>query len=169
MNLPQCDFYLREDGVSVIKTTRDLVVGKRTVIFMVPGAFTPTCSTKQLPEFEAAYDDIIAKGVEQVLCVSVNDAYVMNAWGESLGIEKVKMIPDGNGMFTGLMNQLVLKENLGFGYRSWRYAAVVNDCIIEKLWEEPGKEDNCPDDPYTTTGPETVIQYLLNKNPIIDA
>mgnify|MGYP003117664259 FL=1 len=84
----------------------------------------------------------------------------MNAWREALDISHVQLLPDGNGMFTGLMNQLVLKENLGFGYRSWRYAAVVDDQIIEKLWEEPGKEDNCPDDPYTTTDPDTVIEYL---------
>ncbi len=91
MNIPQSDFYLREGNELVVKTTRDLLDGKRTVILMVPGAFTPTC-TNQLPAFEAAYDDFTAKGVEQVLCVSVNDGFVMNAWGESLGIKNVKMI-----------------------------------------------------------------------------
>ena len=164
MQVPDVKFYLRENGEFVERETVDFFGGKRCVIFSLPGAFTPTCTTQQLPSFEERFREIRELGVEYVYCISVNDAFVMNAWADSLGISHIQMIPDGNGMFTGLMNQLVLKENLGFGYRSWRYAAVVDDGVIEKLWEEPGKEDNCPDDPYTTTDPETVIQYLKSLN-----
>jgi len=169
MRVPDVTFKIREGREWIERETVDFFGGKRCVIFGLPGAFTPTCTNEQLPSFEVAYPKIRNLGITHVYCISVNDSFVMNAWAESLGINLVQMIPDGNGMFTGLMNQLVLKENLGFGYRSWRYAAVVNDGVIEKLWEEPGKEDNCPDDPYTTTDPETVIQYLLNQNPVINA
>tara|TARA_R100000005_G_scaffold70391_2_gene38019 strand:+ start:658 stop:1167 length:510 start_codon:yes stop_codon:yes gene_type:complete len=169
MRVPDVTFKIREGREWVERETVDFFGGKRCVIFGLPGAFTPTCTNEQLPAFEVAYPKIRNLGITHVYCISVNDSFVMNAWAESLGVSLVQMIPDGNGMFTGLMNQLVLKENLGFGYRSWRYAAVVNDGVIEKLWEEPGKEDNCPDDPYTTTDPETVIQYLLNQNLVIDA
>ena len=88
----------------------------------------------------------------------------MNAWFKDQGIKKVKAIPDGNAFFTGQMNQLVLKNNLGFGFRSWRYAMVVNDTIIEQLWEEPGKIDDAEDDPYTTTDPQTVLSYLKEND-----
>ena len=164
MRVPDVKFILRENGEFVERETVDFFGGKRCVIFSLPGAFTPTCTNEQLPAYEVAYPVIRNLGITHVYCVSVNDAFVMNAWAESLGINQVQMIPDGNGMFTGLMNQLVLKENLGFGYRSWRYAAVVNDGVIEKLWEEPGKEDNHDQDPYVTTDPETVIEYLKNIN-----
>ena len=164
MKVPDVKFMLREDGEFVERETVDFFGGKRCVIFSLPGAFTPTCTNQQLPGFENAYSQLRHLGITHVYCISVNDAFVMNSWKDALGIVNVEMIPDGNGMFTGLMNQLVLKENLGFGYRSWRYAAVVDDGVVEKLWEEPGKEDNCPDDPYTTTDPETVIEYLKSLN-----
>ena len=161
MNLPQCDFYLREDGEFVIKTTRDLVVGKRSVIFLVPGAFTPTCTNQQLPGFEAAYDQITAKSVDQILCVSVNDAFVMNAWAESLGIEKVKMIPDGNGAFTVGAKALVSKQNIGLGSRAWRCALIVNENgVVEWAGVEAGKRDNASDDPYEESTPVKVLEAL---------
>jgi len=164
MRVPDVKFMLRENGEFVERETVDFFGGKRCVIFSLPGAFTPTCTNYQLPAYDLAYAEFLNLGVTHVYCISVNDAFVMNAWKESLAISHIDMIPDGNGMFTGLMDQLVLKENLGFGYRSWRYAAVVDDGVIEKLWEEPGKEDNCPDDPYTTTDPETVLKYLRELN-----
>tara|TARA_B100000035_G_scaffold244475_1_gene213026 strand:+ start:347 stop:844 length:498 start_codon:yes stop_codon:yes gene_type:complete len=164
MQVPDVEFQLRRDDKWVTRTTADFFGGKRVVLFSLPGAFTPTCTLRQLPAFEEKFRQIRELGVDYVYCISVNDDFVMNAWREALDISHVQLLPDGNGMFTGLMNQLVLKENLGFGYRSWRYAAVVDDQIIEKLWEEPGKEDNCPDDPYTTTDPDTVIEYLKTTN-----
>lgn len=161
--VPDVTFKVRVDGEFVDRTTQDYFTGKKAIIFSLPGAFTPTCTTKQLPSYDSAYAEFADLGYNYCYCISVNDSFVMNAWKESLGIVYVDMIPDGNGIFTGLMNQLVLKENLGFGYRSWRYAAVVEDGKIVKLWEEPGKEDNHPEDPYTTTDPQTVLNYLKEK------
>jgi len=141
-------------------TTNDLFDKKRIVLFSLPGAFTPTCSTYQVPGFEEAYECIKALHVDDIYCVSVNDAFVMNAWAKAQGCENIKMIPDGSGKFTESMGMLVDKDNLGFGKRSWRYAAVVTDGVVEKEFVEPGQMDNCPDDPYGETSPESVIKYL---------
>jgi len=146
------------------KTTDDYFKGKRVLVFSLPGAFTPTCSTYQLPGFEENYDKIAAYGINAIYCISVNDAFVMNAWAKAQGIEKVQVIPDGSGLFTDCLGMLVDKDNLGFGYRSWRYAMIVDDGKIEKIWEEPGKEDNCPDDPYGETSPENIMGYLQKSN-----
>lgn len=158
--LPLARFFMRENGEFVEKTTRDLFFGKRVVLFGLPGAFTPTCTTSQVPDFEAAYDDLIAAGVDEVYCISVNDAFVMNAWRESLGVEKVKFIPDGNGFFTRQLGKSVFKSNLGFGVRSWRYAAVVDSDVIEVMFSEEGQVDNCKEDPYEMSKPEKVLNYL---------
>jgi peroxiredoxin len=141
-------------------TTDNLFEGKRVVVFSLPGAFTPTCSTYQVPGFEEAYECIKSLHVDDVYCVSVNDAFVMNAWAKAQGVENIKMIPDGSGKFTAGLNMLVEKDNLGFGNRSWRYAMLVTDGVIEKAFVEPGQMDNCPDDPYGETSPESVIAYL---------
>jgi len=164
MRVPDVTFKIREGGEWIERETVDFFGGKRCVIFGLPGAFTPTCTSQQLPSFEVAYPELRNLGITHVYCISVNDSFVMNAWADSLGVTGVEMIPDGNAMFTGLMNMLVTKNNLGFGLRSWRYAAVVDDGVIEKLWEEPGKVDDCEEDPYTTTDPETVIEYLKSLN-----
>jgi len=163
--LPIVDFYLREGGETVVKTTKDILDGKRTVLFMLPGAFTPTCSEQQLPGFEEAYDELIELGAEQVLCLSVNDAFVMNAWGESLGIEKVKLIPDGNGAFTSGIKAGVSKENLGMGARSWRLAMIVSAAgIPEWIGVEEGQRANASDDPYSVSTPEAVKAALAQLN-----
>jgi peroxiredoxin len=141
-------------------TTADLFAGKRVVVFSLPGAFTPTCSTFQLPGYDEKYDDFISLGIDDIYCLSVNDSFVMNAWFKSQGIQNVKPIPDGSGDFTYAMGMSVTKANLGFGFRSWRYAMVVNDGEIEQLFEEPGKVGNCPVDPYEVSDPDTVLQYL---------
>ena len=158
--IPQVEFVFRENGEFVNKTSADLFNGKRVVIFSLPGAFTPTCSAYQLPGFEEKYDDFIGSGIDDIYCISVNDGFVMNAWAQDQNIEKVKLIPDGNAYFTRSMGMLVTKSNLGFGDRSWRYAAVVNDGIIEKLFVEAGKRDNADSDPYEVTNPETILSYL---------
>lgn len=124
------------------KTTADYFKGKRVVLFSLPGAFTPTCSTYQLPGFEDGFDAFRSKGVDDIYCLSVNDAFVMNQWAKAQGIKNVKVIPDGSGEFTRRMGMLVCKDNLGFGMRSWRYAAVINDGVIEAWFEEPGLCDN---------------------------
>ena len=161
MNIPQVDFYLRKGGEWSIKTTRDIFGGKRSVLFLLPGAFTPTCSTQQLPGFEAAYDEIKSYGVDEVFCLSMNDAFVMNAWGESLGIEKVKLLPDGNGAFTTALKAAVAKENLGFGIRAWRLALII-EANGEIAWAgvEEGQRANASDDPYEKSTPEAVLAAL---------
>ena len=158
--IPNVEFIFRENSEFVTRTSKELFNGKRVVLFSLPGAFTPTCSAYHLPGFEEKYDDFIGSGIDDIYCISVNDGFVMNAWAKGQGIEKVKLIPDGNAYFTRSMGMLVTKSNLGFGDRSWRYAAVVNDGIIEKLFVEAGKRDNADTDPYEVTNPETILSYL---------
>jgi peroxiredoxin len=139
----------------------ELFRGRRVVVFSLPGAFTPTCSNRQCPAYDLAYERLRALGIDEVYCISVNDAFVMHNWAKSLGLKSIKLIPDGNGQFTRLMGMLVNKEHLGFGYRSWRYAMVVNDGVVEKWFEEPGINDSgADDDPYGETDPERVLAYL---------
>ena len=137
-----------------------LFAGRRVVLFALPGAFTPTCSSTHLPRYEALYDDFRARGIDDVICLSVNDAFVMFQWGRHLGISKVKLLPDGNAEFTRKMGMLVKKENLGFGMRSWRYAMVVRDQMIEKLFVEPGFDDDGADDPFKVSDADTVLAWL---------
>ena len=144
-------------------TTADLFAGKRVVVFSLPGAFTPTCSTYQLPGYDDKFEDFQALGIDEVYCLSVNDSFVMNAWFKQQEVKNVKPIPDGSGEFTYAMGMSVNKANLGFGFRSWRYAMVVNDGEIEQLFEEPGKVGNCPVDPYEVSNPETVLTYLKSN------
>lgn len=141
-------------------TTQDLFAGKRVVVFSLPGAFTPTCSTSHLPRYEELYDEIKAQGVDAVICISVNDAFVMYQWGKGQGAEKVFLLPDGNGEFTRKMGMLVDKSNLGFGPRSWRYSMVVKDLNVEKFFAEPGFSDNCPTDPFEVSDADTMLNYL---------
>ena len=158
--IPQVEFVFRESSEFVNRTTAELFDGKRVVIFSLPGAFTPTCSAYQLPGFEEKYEEFAALGIDAIYCVSVNDGFVMNAWAQDQNIEKVKLIPDGNAYFTRSMGMLVNKSNLGFGDRSWRYAAVVDNGVIEKLFVENGQRDNADTDPYEATTPEAVFEYV---------
>lgn len=158
--IPQVDFIFREDREFITRKSSELFDGKKVIIFSLPGAFTPTCSSYQLPGFEEHYDEFQSLGIDEIYCISVNDAFVMNHWKGNQYIDKVKLIPDGNGYFTRAMGMLVSKSNLGFGERSWRYAAVVNNGIIEKLFVEPGMTDNAADDPYVESTPERVLEYV---------
>ena len=142
------------------KTTADYFAGKRVILFSLPGAFTPTCSTYQLPDFEKLYPEFRAFGIDDIYCISVNDAFVMNAWAKAQGLQNVKVIPDGSGEFTRKMGMLVAKDNLGFGMRSWRYAVVVDDGRIERMFEEEGFADNCETDPYGTSSPQSILEVL---------
>ncbi|EEX11015.1 hybrid peroxiredoxin hyPrx5 [Ruegeria lacuscaerulensis ITI-1157] len=142
------------------KTTADYFAGKRVILFSLPGAFTPTCSTYQLPGFENNYEAFKAKGIDEIYCMSVNDSFVMNKWAQDQGLKNVKVIPDGSGEFTRKMGMLVDKANLGFGMRSWRYAAIINDGVVEAWFEEPGLMDNCPEDPYGVSSPENLMKHL---------
>ncbi|MGB8698201.1 MAG: redoxin family protein, partial [Thermosynechococcaceae cyanobacterium] len=121
---------------------------------------TPTCSSTHLPRYEELYDEIKAQGVDDVICISVNDAFVMYQWAKNLGAQKVSVLPDGNGEFTRKMGMLVDKSNLGFGLRSWRYSMVVNDGKIEKVFVEPGYSDNCDTDPFEVSDADTMLAYL---------
>ena len=142
-------------------STKELFGDKKVVIFSLPGAFTPTCSGEQLPTYDEMYSQFKDKGIDDVYCVSVNDAFVMNAWARDLGIKNVKMIPDGDGTFTRSMGMLVNKPKQGFGMRSWRYAAIVNNGTIENMFIEPGQNDfSDDDDPYTVSSPEHVLSKL---------
>ncbi len=143
--------------------SKEVFEGKKIVVFSLPGAFTPTCSSTHAPGYEAAYDAFKAAGLDEVYCISVNDAFVMFQWAKHLGVEKVKMLPDGNGEFTKAMGMLVKKENLGFGNRSWRYSMYVVDGVIQKMFVEPGFTDDCETDPFEVSDAETMLGYLKGE------
>ena len=144
-------------------TTDDIFKNKRIVLFALPGAFTPTCTTAHLPGYEKHYDDFKALAIDEVVCLSVNDAFVMYQWRKHLGVEKIFLLPDGNAEFTRKMGMLVDKSNLGFSMRSWRYSMVVQNKEIEKMFVEPGYADNCPTDPFEISGADTMLEYLRSK------
>ncbi|MEM6834987.1 MAG: peroxiredoxin [Pseudomonadota bacterium] len=141
-------------------TTDEIFAGKKVVVFALPGAFTPTCSSTHLPGYEQHYGDFKALGVDEVICLSVNDAFVMYKWGLDQGRENVFLLPDGSGEFTRKMGMLVDKDNLGFGYRSWRYSMYVEDKEIKKMFIEPEFSDNCPTDPFEVSDAGTMLEYL---------
>jgi peroxiredoxin len=141
--------------------TGELFKGRRVAVFSLPGAFTPTCSNEQCPAFEQSYDALREAGVDEVYCLAVNDAFVMYQWGKNLGLEKVKLLPDGSADFTRRMGMLIRKDHLGFGARSWRYAMVVDDGEVVAWFEEPGINDGgIDDDPYEVSNPENVLGWL---------
>lgn len=151
------------------KSSGDYFKGKRVILFALPGAFTPTCSTYQLPNFEKLHKEFKKFKIDNIYCLSVNDSFVMNAWAEVLDIKNVKVIPDGSGNFTRYMGMLVGKNHVGFGNRSWRYMAVINDGIVEQWWQEPGINNEGSDsDPYGQTTPENMIDYLDQEEISID-
>ncbi|GMH63580.1 hypothetical protein TL16_g03752 [Triparma laevis f. inornata] len=153
-------------------TTSDLFAGKRIVLFSLPGAFTPTCSSTHLPGYEKAYEEMKSLGVDEVYCLSVNDAFVMRQWGlsqglsedktvGSLGFKKVKLLPDGAALFTrGMGMSATWTTNRGFGERSWRYSAVIDDCKIEKLNVEPDFIQDSDPDPFLVSDAGTMLEYL---------
>lgn len=144
-------------------TSMEYFGDKRVILFSLPGAYTPTCSTYQLPDFEKLAPEFKKIGIDDIYCMSVNDSFVMNAWAKSQNLQNVKVIPDGGGEFTRQMGMLVRKDPEGFGYRSWRYAVVINDGVVEKIWEEPGKQDDCPTDPYENTKPQDILNELKEE------
>lgn len=141
-------------------SSEDLFKDKNVVVFSLPGAFTPTCSTSHLPRFEELYSEFTAQGIDAVICISVNDAFVMYQWGKSQNAKNVFLLPDGNGDFTRQMGMLVKKENLGFGMRSWRYAMHVENGNIVKMFSEAGYQDDAPADPFEVSDADTMLNYL---------
>src|SRR3954466_14623833 len=137
-------------------TTDELFNGKTVVVFSLPGAFTPTCSTTHLPRYNELAPAFFASGVDSILCVSVNDAFVMNEWAAGQEADKIIMVPDGNGEFTQGMGMLVDKADLGFGKRSWRYSMLVKDGVVQKMFIEPNK----PSDPFEVSDADTMLAYV---------
>ncbi len=155
-NVPQVTFHTRQGDKWVDVTTDELFKNKTVIVFSLPGAFTPTCSSSHLPRYNELHSVFAEHGVDSILCVSVNDTFVMNAWKDDQHAEKITFIPDGNGDFTRGMNMLVGKDDLGFGERSWRYSMLVRDGKIEKMFIEP----DLPGDPFEVSDADTMLKYL---------
>jgi len=154
--IPKVTFRTREDHEWVDVTSDDVFAGKSVVIFSLPGAFTPTCSSSHVPRYNQLVPLFEANGIDEVICISVNDAFVMNEWKRSQNAERVTFLPDGNGEFSDGMGLLVGKEDLGFGKRSWRYSMLVRDGVIEKMFVEPEE----PGDPFQVSDADTMLKYL---------
>ncbi len=154
--VPSVTFRTRNDEGWVDITTDELFAGKKVVVFALPGAFTPTCSATHLPRYEELTPVFKAEGIDDVVCIAVNDGFIMHAWGKDQGVQNVKLIPDGNGDFSRGMGMLVEKRDLGFGDRSWRYSMLVNDGIVEKMFIEP----DVPGDPFEVSDADTMLNYI---------
>ena len=154
--IPDVTFRTRRDHVWVDQTSADIFAGKSVVVFSLPGAFTPTCSSSHVPRYNQLVPKFQALGIDEVICVSVNDAFVMNEWQRAQNADRVSFLPDGNAEFTGGMGLLVDKEELGLGRRSWRYSMLVRDGVIEKMFIEPEE----PGDPFQVSDADTMLAYL---------
>lgn len=154
--IPATVFPLRKNDQWVKRTTEELFANKTVVVFSLPGAFTPTCSSSHLPRYSELAATFFANGVDDIICLSVNDTFVMNAWAADQNTDNVTLIPDGNGDFTQGMGLLVDKKELGFGKRSWRYAMLVKNGVIEKMFIEPNK----PGDPFEVSDADTMLNYI---------
>lgn len=159
--VPETTFRTRRDHEWVEVTTEEVFAGKTVIVFSLPGAFTPTCSSSHVPRFDQLAPIFNAHGVDEIVCLSVNDAFVMNEWKLSQKAKNITFLPDGNGEFTRAMGMLVDKENLGFGMRSWRYSMLVRDGVIEKMFVEPEE----PDDPYHVSDADTMLGYIAPQEP----
>lgn len=157
--LPQVKFKVREGHEWVEKSTDDFFKGKKVVVFALPGAFTPTCSSTHLPRYNELYKDFKRSGIDDVICLSVNDSFVMNDWKRSQHAQNITMLPDGNGELSEKLGFLVDKSDLGFGKRSWRYSMLVNDGKIEKMFIEQDR----PGDPFDQSDADTMLNYLGAK------
>ena len=154
--VPNVTFKTRRDHEWIDRTSDDVFAGKSVIVFSLPGAFTPTCSSSHVPRYNQLQPLFAARGIDDVICVSVNDAFVMDEWRTSQKADRVTFLPDGNGDFTEGMGLLVGKEDLGFGKRSWRYSMLVRDGVIEKMFIEPDQ----PGDPFEVSDADTMLTYL---------
>jgi glutathione-dependent peroxiredoxin len=154
--VPNAKFRTRQNNEWVDITTDDLFAGKTVIVFSLPGAFTPTCSSTHLPGYNNLAGVFKENGVDSIICMSVNDTFVMNEWAKDQEAENTILIPDGNGEFTDGMGMLVDKSDLGFGKRSWRYSMLVKDGVIEKMFIEP----EVPGDPFEVSDAETMLKYI---------
>lgn len=160
-NIPDVTFRIIENGNWKNISTNNLFSGKTVIVFSLPGAFTPTCSSTHLPRFNELAPVFKQNGVDEIVCISVNDTFVMNAWKENQESNNVTVVPDGNGEFTEGMGMLVGKKDLGFGNRSWRYSMLVKDKKIEKMFIEPEIEG----DPFEVSDADTMLNYI-NANAV---
>ncbi len=154
--IPQVTFPTRQGDAWVNVTSDELFKGKTVIVFSLPGAFTPTGSSTPLPRYNELFPVFKEHGVDSILCVSVNDTFVMNAWKDAQNADNITFIPDGNGEFTDGMGMLVDKNDLGFGKRSWRYSMLVKDGVVEKMFIEP----NEPGDPFKVSDADTMLKYI---------
>ncbi len=154
--VPDVKFKTRADSEWVELTTKDIFSGKTVIVFSLPGAFTPTCSSAHVPRYDQLAPAFRKQGVDEIICISVNDAFVMNEWALSQNVQHVRFLPDGNGDFTRGMGLLVGKEDLGFGARSWRYSMLVRDGVIEKMFIEPEN----PGDPFEVSDADTMLAHV---------
>ena len=154
--VPEAPFHPRRDHDWVDLSSSDIFAGKTVIVFSLPGAFTPTCSSSHVPRFNQLAPVFKEHGVDEIICVSVNDAFVMNEWSADQNAENITFLPDGNGEFTDGMGLLVDKDDLGFGKRSWRYSMLVKDGVIEKQFIEP----NVPGDPFEVSDADTMLNYV---------
>ncbi|WP_144635607.1 glutathione peroxidase [Bordetella genomosp. 13] len=154
--VPNVTFPVRQGNDWKTLTSDELFKGKTVVVFSLPGAFTPTCSSSHLPRYNELAPAFRAAGVDSIVCVSVNDTFVMNEWAKDQESENIALLPDGNGDFTDGMGMLVDKRNLGFGKRSWRYSMLVRDGVVEKMFIEPEKDG----DPFEVSDADTMLNYV---------
>ena len=154
--VPQTTFHTRVNHEWIDVSTDEIFKGKTVVVFSLPGAFTPTCSSTHVPRYNQLTPTFKQHGIDDVICVSVNDAFVMNEWKKEQRADNVTFIPDGNGDFSRSMGMLVAKNKLGFGDRSWRYSMLVKDGVIEKMFIEPDK----PGDPFEVSDADTMLAYI---------
>jgi len=155
-SVPQVTFRTRQDHEWLDVTTDEVFKGKTVVVFSLPGAFTPTCSSTHVPRYNQLTPVFKQHGVDDVVCISVNDAFVMNEWKSEQGADNITFIPDGNGDFSAGMDMLVDKGDLGFGKRSWRYSMLVKDGVVEKMFIEP----DVPGDPFEVSDADTMLAYV---------
>ncbi|ORT51828.1 glutathione peroxidase [Vibrio sp. qd031] len=163
--VPQVTFPTRQGDQWVNITTDELFKDKTVVLFSLPGAFTPTCSSTHLPRYNELHSVFKEHGVDDIVCVSVNDTFVMNAWKDDQEADNITFIPDGNGEFTDGMGLLVDKNDLGFGKRSWRYSMLVKNGVVEKMFIEP----NEPGDPFKVSDADTMLEYIAPEHKVQDA
>jgi glutaredoxin-like protein len=156
LTVPQVTWPTRQGDEWVNVTTDDVFKGKTVAVFSLPGAFTPTCSSTHLPRYNELASVFKANGVDEIVCISVNDTFVMNAWLADQEASNIRVIPDGTGEFTDGMGMLVDKSNIGFGKRSWRYSMLVKDGIIDHMFIEPEK----PGDPFEVSDADTMLLYI---------
>ena len=164
--IPNVTFPVRRQNEWVNISTDELFKGKTVIVFALPGAFTPTCSTTHLPGYNELAPVFRENGVDEIICLSVNDTFVMNEWAKDQECDNITLIPDGNGAFSEGMGMLVDKSDLGFGKRSWRYSMLVKDGVIAKMFIEP----EVPGDPFEVSDAETLLKFInpeAKKRPVI--